>query len=79
MSRKLRRKEVREIESALGVFFDKISPDYKNPTERFDVYANNEEENFIGTVTAYDLFFYHDELVGKTIELMGNKTIKEEE
>lgn len=70
-SSKLKRRQLRDIESSLGVFLDELSLTSALPTQTFAVFDNTESELFVGEVSAQTLFFGREELVGKIIEMEG--------
>ena len=76
--RQLKRRELRELESILGVFFSRLSSTIDDPTERFMVFDNDEDERYLGDVTANGTFFEYEELKVRTIEMIGNKGIEKE-
>ncbi len=68
-SSKLKYLRLRELESALGVFLEEISPNHTRPHQRFNVYNSSPEEKFLGEVMAKNLFFDYQELLKKIIKL----------
>lgn len=75
----LRYREIRDIESSLGVFLTQTPATYKQPNQSFSVFQddpNKETEPFIGEVVAEDTFFRRQELEGKIIEMIGHKSIE---
>ncbi len=71
MSSKLSRREIREVESSLEVYLDELSMTYEHRTQRFNVFDNSENENFIAEVTAENLFFKRKELEKAIAQLDG--------
>ena len=61
---------VRDIESALGVFYQEILPNHKKPQQRFQVFLRADKEEEIGEINSEGLFFRQRELVKKTLALL---------